>query len=181
MISDTTRYHGIVFSEIARKERNVLIDQFDSKSSSSYIINGVGLFIKYSTKRMSPWHFTFIKDHQHEIEKIKSRHNHIVIALVCGNDGIAALSYDELKQVLDHNIEDVERITVRRPPRGKYRVSGTDGEMDRTIGISDFPGKLFHRSKRWKKLSALRRRKKDQSAKHLSMGEVISDRMPWSR
>ena len=180
MISDTTRYHGIVFSEIARKERNILIDQFDSKSNSSYTINGVGLFIKYSTKRMPPWHFTFIRDHQLEIEQIKSRHNHVVIALVCGTDGVAALSYDELKQVLDHNIEDVERITVRRPPRGKYRISGTDGEMDRTIGISDFPGKIFHRSKKWGKPSSLRKREKDKSVKHLSIGEVISNKMPWS-
>ena len=81
MINDTARYHGIVFAEIVRQEREVLIDQFRSKSNSSYIVNNVGLFIKYSTKRMPPWHFTFLRDHQQEIEKMKLEHHHIVIAL----------------------------------------------------------------------------------------------------
>ena len=143
MISETERYHGMVFSRIARNISSLSLRQYNSKSTSSYVVNGTGLFIKYSTKRMSPWHFTFIKQHQDEIEEMKKNLNDVVVALVCGSDGIASLSSVELNKVLDDNHAEIERITVSRPPRGKYRIGGTDGKLSKAIGDNEFPGKLF--------------------------------------
>lgn len=145
MISETENYHGRVFSTIVRREPSVVIEQYSSNSSSSYIVNGVGLYIKYSTKRMSPWTFTFLTRHQNEIKKMKEELGDVTIALVCGDDGIASLTFDELKAVLDDTHEEVERVGVSRPPRGKYRIVGSDGKLNKSIGINEFPGKIFNR------------------------------------
>ena len=143
MVSENEKYHGVVFSRLLKTNKNLQISKFTDVSSSSYIVNNVGLYIKYSTKRMSPWNFTFLSAQQDEIEMIHKNFGRVFIALVCGSDGIVALSYDELKQVLDSNISDVERIGISRPPRGKYRVTGTDGKLKRAIGDNEFPGKIF--------------------------------------
>ena len=143
MISETERYQGVVFSRIARNISSLKLSQYNSRSSSSYIVNNVGIFIKYSTKRMSPWSFTFNKQHQEEIEEMNKNLEGVVVVLVCGTDGVASLSSAELKKVLDDDYEGVERITVSRPPRGKYRISGTDGKLTKAIGDNEFPGKLF--------------------------------------
>lgn len=143
MISETERYHGQVFSLIVRSEHKVDITKFSDNNNSSYVINGVGLFIKYSTKRMSPWSFTFLGRHQDDIEKMRNDLGNVVIALVCGDDGVASLTHQELKAVLDQNHEIVEHVRISRPPRGKYKISGSDGKMKKSIGINEFPGKLF--------------------------------------
>jgi len=143
MVSENEKYHGVVFSRLLKTNKNLQISKFTDVSSSSYIVNNVGLYIKYSTKRMSPWNFTFLSTQQDEIEMIHKNFGRVFITLVCGSDGIVALSYDELKQVLDSNISDVERIGISRPPRGKYRVIGTDGKLKRAIGDNEFPGKIF--------------------------------------
>lgn len=143
MINEVQRYQGVVFAEIARAEKNSLIHKYISSSNSSYVVNGVGVFIKYSTKRMSPWQFTFQKDHQEEIFKMKNDLGNVVVVLVCGYDGIACLDYKELKNVLNEDHKETERISVSRPPRGKYKISGTDGKLKNSIGMNEFPGKIF--------------------------------------
>ena len=144
MTSETETYHGIVFSKIVRGASSVSISQYPSKSNCSYVVNGVGIYIKYSTKRMSPWNFTFLKSHQEEIKNLKEELGQMLVVLVCGEDGIASLTYEETKMLLDERIQDVERISVSRPPRGKYKITGTDGNMKNRIGNSEFPGKIFN-------------------------------------
>lgn len=143
MTSETIKYHGIVFSRIVRGVSSTTIRQYPSKSSSSYVVAGTGVFIKYSTKRLSPWQFSFTRQHQQEVKDMYDDLKRVVIVLVCGDDGIVALNYLQTKQLLDTNFEDCERISVRRPPRGKYRVSGTDGSLKNTIGDNEFPNKVF--------------------------------------
>ena len=144
MISETEKYHGFVFSRIIRKTNKVTISRFTSNSNSSFVIEGTGIFIKYSTKRMSPWNFTFLKEHQEEIKEMHDSLGHVVVALVCGDDGIASLSYTEIKQVLDDEVLPVERIGIRRSPRGKYKIGGSDGKLNYSIGDNEFPDKLFN-------------------------------------
>jgi hypothetical protein len=143
MISDTERYHGYVFSLIVRSENYINIKKYPSSSNASFVVNGVGLFIKYSTKRMSPWSFTFLREHQDEIQSMVNNLNEVVVALICGDDGVASLNYSELKTVLDKEHKQSERISISRPPRGKYKIKGTDGSLKNRIGINEFPGKIF--------------------------------------
>ena len=50
------------------------------------------VLLKYSTKGRSPWGFTFTRDEQVILQKRASQLR-VVIGLVCGADGVVALSW----------------------------------------------------------------------------------------
>ena len=43
---------------------------------------------------MSPWRFSFQKEHQDEILDMKNKFGEIYTILVCNDDGIVCLSFD---------------------------------------------------------------------------------------
>lgn len=145
MIRDFEFYHGLVFARILHAtQRPLSIRPFQSISNSSYIVNDtVGIFIKYSSKRMTPWRFTFMTEHQQEIDLLKSQFAKVFLVLVCSDDGVVCLSYDELKQILDNLHDPIEWISATRHKREMYSVKGSNGELDFKIGQSEFPSKLF--------------------------------------
>lgn len=145
MIKEYEKFHGAVFSRLFHKtSKKVSIAAYPSKSNSSYIMNDkVGIYIKHSTSRMSPWNFTFQKDHQDEILKMKNKLGEVFVIFVCHDNGIACLSFDELKQVLDHIHEDVEWVRVSRNARQKFTITGKNGKLKFKIGENEFPNKLF--------------------------------------
>lgn len=136
MVDEYQKFHGVVFSELMENSEKPII--FESlkgyyENSAYAVNNNIGLYIKYSTKRLSPWRFSFQKKHQDTISELKQHYDNVVLALVCGDDGIVGLSFDQLKQVLDENHEPIEWISVKRPKRANYRVAGTDGKLELTI------------------------------------------------
>ena len=145
MIRDFEFYHGLVFARILHAtQRPLSIRPFQSVSNSSYVVNDrVGIFIKYSAKRMTPWRFTFMKEHQQEIQLLKDSYQKAFLVLVCSDDGVVCLSYDELKQILDNQHDPIEWISATRHKREMYSVKGSNGELDFKIGQSEFPNKLF--------------------------------------
>jgi len=145
MIKEFEKYHGAVFARLFHESsQKVAIELYPSKSNSSYIINNkLGIYIKHSTKRLSPWSFTFTKIHQDEILKIKNKYGEVFTVLVCHNDGIVCLSFEELKLVLDHHHEETEWVRISRGPRQKYTVAGKNGKLKFKIGENEFPEKIF--------------------------------------
>jgi hypothetical protein len=145
MIREFERYHGIVFSRLFHSIKGkVSIEIYPSKYNSSYILNEqIGLYIKHSKKRLSPWRFSFLKEHQDEIYQMRKLLKNVFIVLVCHNDGLVVLSYDELKLILDEEYERIEWVSVKRRRREEYSVSGSDGKLKFKIAESDFPGKIF--------------------------------------
>jgi hypothetical protein len=148
MIKEFEFFHGVVLSRLIHASQDRIdIRPFPTQSNSSYILNrDIGLFVKYSTKRMSPWSFTFMRGHQEEILQMRKRMADVFTLLVCNDDGIVCLSYDELRLVLDEHFTDAESIRVRRGPREKYAIVGTDGKLRFKVAESDFPKKLFQDS-----------------------------------
>ena len=137
-------FHGLVLVRIVHNSKNpVSISRYSDSTNSSYIVNNVGLFIKHSTSRMSPWAFSFHKQHLDEILEIKNQLAKVYIALVCNDDGIVCLSFDELNQLVNSRDDKVESIRVARGPREKYEVSGSAGKHKLKIGNSDFPEKIL--------------------------------------
>ena len=157
MIKEFEFYHGLVFSRIIHTYNGQIeIKPYPTQSNSSYILNDkVGLYIKYSTKRMTPWHFSFRQQHQEEIQEMQAKLSSVFVLLVCNDDGIVCINDKELKQVLDENFLPVESIRIGRKPREKYSVSGTDGKLKLKIGESDFPKKLFVETGAPKKVNLL--------------------------
>lgn len=145
MIREFEFYHGAVLAKLLHEgKRGVSLRPYPTPSNASYILNdAVGVFIKHSKKRMSPWTFSFSMDHQDEILRMKNELGEVFLILVCGEDGIVALSFDELKKILNDAHSPVEWIRISRMKRGEYTVTGSDGALKNKIAQNEFPGKLF--------------------------------------
>ena len=150
--------HGAVLRGIIRtlnKEYPKINYKFEfGKSTSAYILNiysgsifkkkiTIALFMKFSRKRLSPWRFTFIKEHQEEIEKMHKKNNETIICLVNGEDGIAMIKYELLKKVLDDNFEEAEQISVSRKLKEYYRINGTDAKKKIPLAKNTFPNLII--------------------------------------
>ena len=138
MNKDLEKYHGLTLVKIIRSSKASI--SFIKEGANSYIVNQTaGIYIKYSTKRLSPWPFTFQKKHQDEIALLHKRYNKVFICFICHNDGVVCLSFDELKFILDHNHNENEWIKISRRPGTKYSVHGSDGKLKNKKGNSEFP------------------------------------------
>jgi len=145
MLREFEFYHGVVLSRLVHSNIPVQIHPFSTESNASYILNeSIGLYIKHSTKRMTPWRFSFQKKHQNEIQEMEKRLDDVFLILVCGDDGIVTLSYNELKKILDKQHDEVEWISILRRPREKYTVTGSDGKLRYKIGENEFPDKILN-------------------------------------
>lgn len=146
MIKEFEFFHGLVFARILHgTQRPLSIKPFPSSTNASYVVNEkIGIYIKYSSKRITPWRFTFKKEHQEEINLMKKELKEVFLILVCNDDGIVCLSYSELKQILDEQHQSIEWISANRNKREMYSVKGSDGKLGFKIGPNDFPDKLFN-------------------------------------
>jgi hypothetical protein len=145
MIKEFEFFHGVVFSRLLHTaQKEVSIKQYPSSDNASYIINDkIGIYIKYSGARLSPWRFSFKRRHQDEILEMKNNIGKAYLLLVCNDDGIVALSFEEFRQVLNEVHEEVEWISVARNKREMYLVKGSDGSLEFKISQKDFPDKIF--------------------------------------
>ena len=145
MINEFEFYHGVVFAGLAHgAQREFSVKNFPTPDNASYVIDGkIGIYIKYSKRRLSPWRFTFQKRHQDELKQMKNKLGNAFLLLVCFDDGIVTLSFDEVKQLLDESHEEVEWISAARNKRQMYLVKGSDGELEFKIGLDEFPRKIF--------------------------------------
>lgn len=103
----------------------------------------IGLFVKSSNKRRSPWQYTFVRDHQEEIQRLYRECDEVFTIFVNYNDGIACIDFADLKRVLDHEFEESESVSISRKLRQSYRVSGRDGSIEKPLARNVFPGKII--------------------------------------
>jgi hypothetical protein len=146
MIKEFEFFHGVVFTKLIHSSiGTVSITRYPTEGNSSYIINEkIGLYVKYSAKRMSPWRFSMQKEHQDELLSMKNQLMEVFLLLVCGKDGIVTLSFEEVKQILNDAHGDVEWISASRNPRKEYTIKGSDGKLSRKVGKTDFPSKIVN-------------------------------------
>lgn len=106
---------------------------------STFVINDtVGIHVKHSTKRMSPWTFTFHFDQLKELLEVETIYKRCFVVLVCGTDGLATLQMETLRNLVDFNSSEQAWIRVRRQPRSMYGISGNRGELPNKVarGVS---------------------------------------------
>ena len=147
MIKDFEFFHRAVFARILHSSQQVVsLSAFPSPSNASYVVNETfGIYIKYSTKRMTPWRFTFRKEHKEEIDLMKRLFNEVFLILVCNDDGLVCLDYSELMDILENQRDRMEWISASRHKREMYTVKGPNGQLDLKVGQKDFLEKLFRR------------------------------------
>lgn len=145
MIKDFEFYHGAALSRMVHcSSENVCIRPYPTSCNSSYVINDdFGVYIKYSTKRLSPWRFSFSDEHQNEIADMNQRLSAVYVLLVCHTDGVVALSFDEFRALLDERHEAVEWVSASRGRGQMYLLKGSDGTLPFKIGRNEFPAKMF--------------------------------------
>ena len=75
-----------------------------------FVLNDtVVLHLKYSTKGRSPWGFTFMPDEQ-TILALRASKQEVVIGLVCGSDGVAALPYDFYRSIAAQSESSIRKL-----------------------------------------------------------------------
>jgi hypothetical protein len=90
--------------------------------------------LKYSTRGRSPWGFTFTPDEQ-DLLRTRAKSSDLIIGLICGADGIAAISYEDYRAIAGRKKSAIHIACYRK--HGKhYGVFGPDGELDRKIAPS---------------------------------------------
>lgn len=96
--------------------------------------NDLSVCLKYSTRGRSPWGFTFTSDEQHLL-RTRAKTSGVIIGLICGADGVAALSYQDYRTIAGAKKAAIH-ISCYRKHGKHYGVFGPEGELDRKIAPS---------------------------------------------
>ena len=143
MIPDYHFYHGAALSTLVSRTEFAGLTRM---GTSAYAVNNIiGLYIKHASKRSSPWQFTFSPDNQRDVRSLFQRYDRkTFIALVCGHHGICLLTYGEYAATLSEDFTNQRVLTVRRPPGGGFRVSGSAGNrLNGVVALNRYPRELF--------------------------------------
>ena len=141
-------YHGAALTKLFNFGERLVVKTFPSDSNATFTIglpgkklekDQVAIYIKYTKSRMTPWVFTFKKEHQVELKVISQLHKKTFLVLVCGHDGITCIEYSKLKSILDEKYADAEWVKVHRYRREHYQLSGSDGKLNHKISRKVFP------------------------------------------
>jgi len=102
-----------------------------------FVFNGrLQVHLKYSTAKRSPWGFTFTVDEQILLRQC-AREIPLVIGLICGADGIAALPYVDYLRIAP--LKDAAlRVSCRRKHREHFEIGGPDGTLPGKVAPSDW-------------------------------------------
>ncbi len=106
----------------------------------SFFFDAAAFQIKHSTKRLSPWQFTYMPDNVAELAELQQHFRPVWVFLVCGLDGVVGLSLDELKSIMQGGETGAAWVRVSRSRNEMYRVSGAGGELPHAIsrGVQRF-------------------------------------------
>ena len=145
MIKQVEFYHGAALARLVRRRtsQSVTIRAYEAGRSGYILDESVGLYVKYSANRLTPWSFSFSSEHQEEISNLNSESVTFFVTLVCGEDGIACLSQLEYRALLDDQFESMGWIRASRRAREKYLLTGSDAKRKFKVGDNEFPSKVY--------------------------------------
>lgn len=146
MIRDHELYHGAALLKLLSSGAlPIEAKPFSaSANNSAYVINEkIGLYIKHSSLRMSPWAFTFQPAHQEELIEMEAALEDVFLLLVCERDGVAVLTGDEIRTVLNIGHKTTQWISVKRGKREQYQIKGSNGVLPFKVADSDYPKKII--------------------------------------
>lgn len=132
MIPEYKLYHGAALAELIHQLTTpISIDELNETGRlSSYILNNrIGLQIKHSTQRLSPWAFTFTRYNMSELLALRAKFDDVFVIFVCETQGMVCLSIEDVLSVSEVGHSDQVWIRIERR-RGKwFRVHGSEGEL----------------------------------------------------
>lgn len=108
-----------------------------SHSPPFFVLGGsLQIHLKYSTAKRSPWGFTFMPDEQVLLQQ-RAQDMPLVIGLICGADGVAAVPYDAYTRVAQLKSAALH-ISCRRSHRQHFEIGGPDGTLPNKVAPSDW-------------------------------------------
>jgi hypothetical protein len=132
MIAEYKLYHGAALAELIQELSSpISIDELnESGRLSSYILNQrVGLQIKHSTQRLTPWSFTFTRYNMSELLALRARFDEVFVIFVCETQGMVCLSIEEMLSISQVGQSDQIWFRIERR-RGKwFQVHGSEGAL----------------------------------------------------
>jgi hypothetical protein len=146
VIPELDRYQGVVFRQLLVSAGTLNLGVVNLAGRvDAFHLEGAAFQIKHSSKRLSPWQFTYMPANMGELLKLRERFNPVWAILVCGVDGVVSLSLDELVSVTTCNEGKAGWVRVSRIRKGMYRVSGSLGELARAKqrGVEPFLEAVF--------------------------------------
>jgi hypothetical protein len=129
------RYHGsFLASLIDNSHAPVEVTREFPGDNHLYVFNNkVGAYVTYSSKRMSPWTFSFEPKQVRSILDLFNRHEDAFVILVCGFETTAVLHKSEVNQLLLQERSSNSSITIRTGHDKKLAVKGSAGELKNKI------------------------------------------------
>jgi hypothetical protein len=126
-------YEGAALHKLARNGRITSL----SYTAPLFMINeGLLVCLKYSTRNRTPWGFTFTADEQ-MLLRGRAKHAQLVIGLVCGSDGVVAVSYESFREIAIFQNRAIH-VSCYRNHGQHYGIFGPDGELDRKVAPSSW-------------------------------------------
>jgi hypothetical protein len=126
-------YEGAALHQLARRGKIASLKY----EAPFFIINReVFVCLKYSTRNRTPWGFTFTPDEQ-VLLRNRAKHSPLIIGLICGTDGIAAIGYESFREIAPPKKIAIHVSCYRRHGQ-HYGVFGPKGEHSRKIAPSSW-------------------------------------------
>jgi|SRR4051794_25578150 hypothetical protein len=141
MLDEYEFYQGVVLQQlIVGGDYSLSFRPFVRQGRiTAFVMNGrAGVYVKHSSKRMSPWRFTFTIDQAADLLDLEVKFPDSFLVFVCETDGLVTLPFSELHEIVDFQQSNNAWVTVSRPPRAQYLVAGNRAELGRKIsrGVS---------------------------------------------
>lgn len=135
MITDTAKFHGVVLINLIEDISSGLsIRKLNTEISGIYLLNEkIPLFLKYASKRTSPWSFTFHSTHLQCYYELTVEYGDCLMVLICGSDGVVTLGNFEMRRIVVPGSDEQKRVTVTRKLKHMYSVNGSDGDIEKRI------------------------------------------------
>src|ERR1700730_737383 len=101
---------------------------------AAFVVNGlIGLYVKHSSKRMPPWRFSFTIEQASDLLDLEAKLPDSFVVFVCETGGLVAMSFSDLHKIVDFQQTDNAWVSISRPPRSQYAISGNKAELDRKV------------------------------------------------
>jgi len=137
MIEKREFYHGAALVRLLEDARCKRV----GKHEFGYIVNDTTfVFLKYTTKSRSPWRFSFSIDEVRRLNLLASQFREIIISMVCGGDGVCAVSWRDASKLLG---DKAGWICARRKFNEQYSVAGQAGPLPGKISLRTWPSIAF--------------------------------------
>ncbi|WP_018083318.1 hypothetical protein [Asticcacaulis benevestitus] len=141
MVPEYKFFHGAVLCDLIDiSTAPITIDELKEDGRlTSYTLNGkVGLQIKHSSARLSPWSFSFTSSNWEELVQLSRKfRKRVFVCFVCNDAGIVTLDIESTLNLLTSGQSDQAWIRITRRPGKWFEVTGSSGEdaIKRPSGI----------------------------------------------